>query len=258
MISGSVFNRNRGCLSVTEKQPSENPEDTEEACLYPGRIAAEETRMFMTRKKLEELLERAEARQTEVRQAEAQREGILAEESRRETGNLLRQLTEEVSELKKAATRHDETIEDMLDEWSDWRGEQADVRKTLQGYTEKEREAATAREEELLNLLMKLHDQLVILRDAADQAGDATWARQLALSAESADTALFQNGIQVFGRPGDAFQYELHEAAAAVETTDPEADMRIAEVVSCGWSDRGRLLRKAKVTVYRYHENHTI
>ena len=209
--------------------------------------------MFRSGKILEELLEKVNNLLTE-----AERERIREEQSRKETGALLQRLAEEIAAQKEAGVRHDETIEDMLDEWSDWRGEQTEWKKALEHYTAKEEEAAAARGEELLKLLMTLHDQLSALHRAAEQAEDSNWTRQLTLSLETADAALFQSGLQVFGRPGEVFQYELHEAVSAVETRDPEADMRIASVLSCGWSDRGRILRRAKVTVYRYDNNHSI
>lgn len=208
--------------------------------------------MFQTRKRLLRFLEEAEQRQEKAEKIEEARQT-----REQETGERLRALSEQITELQQHATSHDVAIEDMLDEWSDFRDEQKEMADALKRYSEKDAQTAAARGDDLLKLVMKMYDQLFSLRLAASQSQDRTWSRQLELCTETADASLLQEGIMVFGRVGDSFQYDLHEAVSTRDAASPEDDMRIADVLSCGWNDQGKILRKAKVVVYRYQSSHS-
>jgi len=185
------------------------------------------------------------------------------------------QLSEGFAHLQEAVSRHDLAIEDMLDSWEDWSGKQEtlfdQVRNLVSASRDEEQEEACRREEALLRLIIGYQDQLDSLSRAAscfpanDQADgvrqedtdqgtirpEAAWSRQITLATEKMASSLALAGLQRTGRVGEAFSYDLHEALEVSDTADPALDRRIADVLTCGWIDRGKVFRKARVTVWR-------
>ena len=92
-------------------------------------------------------------------------------------------------------------------------------------------------------------DRLIELQAAA--AEDETWSRQIHLMWEKLSEPLMLAGLQRLGQPGEPVSYLLHEPIDTVDTADATLHMRVAKVLSGGYAYQGKVLRKARVTVYR-------
>ncbi|MDP3958025.1 MAG: nucleotide exchange factor GrpE [bacterium] len=62
---------------------------------------------------------------------------------------------------------------------------------------------------------------------------------------------LARHGVAVFGKEGEDFSPERHVAAEAVETAETAQDGKIAEVVQEGVSAGGKVLRPARVKIFK-------
>lgn len=89
-------------------------------------------------------------------------------------------------------------------------------------------------------------DRLVAaLIDARDRVGDSGVGDRIVAALQAA-------GVEVLDPTGDRFDPERHVAAGQDRLTDdPALDGRIADIVSYGYRDRGRLLRLPSVVVWR-------
>ena len=158
--------------------------------------------------------------------------------------------------LEKAQGRHDRVVEDMLDSWGEWQealhSETGSLRETAQMLQKKELAAAREREERLLSLAMEAQDQLFALNRAASE--DKAWQEQLAMVQEKMHLLQQEAELECIGREGEPFDYECHEALSVIPARSREEDMRICEVMSPGFRYQGRVIRKARVSVWQNQE----
>ncbi len=184
--------------------------------------------------------EEYEARQQEKEgRSEAQVSGQIQELTGlvRETSTAAGDLTRLVQETKKAVSRHDMVIEDMLEEWGDLR-EQC---KTLR---------PSGEVENLLLLCMRYEEELHLIRQAfSDQEA---WKEQLLLLEEPVEGARLLAGLSVTGRPGEMVNYDIHEVIAVTEASEEKMNGRIETVLDPGIVYRGTVRKKARVSAYRY------
>ena len=161
---------------------------------------------------------------------------------------------ERLAGMKSALSRHDTTIEDMLESWEDWQ-EKLEAQEARQAEQEKNNAAAfLRREKELVQLLTEYHDQFFVLQRSAEETGNTAWCRQFSAAMEKLAEGLALAGIQVIDQPGVAFNFALHEAIDVTETATQGLDMQVAQVYSCGYIDHGTVIRKAKTSVYKLKE----
>jgi molecular chaperone GrpE len=85
---------------------------------------------------------------------------------------------------------------------------------------------------------------------AVAAGGDPPLAAGLAALSEQIDAVLQRQGVTRFGKPGERFDPERHEAVAA-HPSDEHPDGTILEVVRSGYARNGRVLRPAQVVVAR-------
>ena len=95
---------------------------------------------------------------------------------------------------------------------------------------------AAAERDAILRACLDLSDWL---RDAAPTA----WSRLVR------DLAAI--GVDVQIPDGAPFDAEAHDAVGTQAAADRAQDMTVAETVSSGFTDRGRMLRRPQVVVYR-------
>lgn len=199
--------------------------------------------MFGIRKLLRQILQRLQAL-----------EDISATHAR-ENAQSADQLALRLSELSSAANRHDMAIEDMLDSWEDLQEKQEEetreLASALSASVEAERKDAHEREKALLALIICAHDQMFALRKAAQAAGTENWARQLALAEQKLNETRLPAGFQVMDQTGIPVNFAVHEVIDVVGTQESAQDHLVAEVYMCGYLYRGRVLKKAQVSVYR-------
>ena len=165
-------------------------------------------------------------------------------------------MTAGLNRAAEAVSQHDRVIEDMLDAWEEIREEQetqiSRLQTSLMDETKQRAEEAIRREETLLKTLTDFYDQLFTLQQAAAQTQNEAWEKQIGLMLAQQSEKLALSGIQVIGRPGDGFSYQLHEAMQVLETDDRDQDLRIADVICCGYLYHGKIIRKARTAVWRF------
>ena len=212
-------------------------------------------------RKLKELLKaQAQQKQGDLQSLKDQagETGLLLKEQGEETARMLKAQNEELTRTLKGLTqtagRHDMAIADMLDTWEEWREEQRRQTESLRNSLDQESRQATRemaeRQDALKDALVAAVDQLFLLGSAAKNAGQDAWARQLQLAEAEVRAQALKAGLQVIGEPGEVFSYDLHEATEQIHTDQADRHMTIARVFSQGYWLNGRLLRKAKVSVY--------
>ncbi len=165
---------------------------------------------------------------------------------------------EAVSRVEQQIEKHDMAIEDLLDSLEEWGNDQREetekLRAALENEQGKAQKEAERREAALLKLGMSCLDQFFVLRKAAGKSGSEQWIRQIDLMMELLREPLIQAGLQTLGNVGELFSYQIHDAAGTEAAKTPDQDMRVAGILSQGYAYQGRVLRKAKVSVYRYPE----
>ena len=99
--------------------------------------------------------------------------------------------------------------------------------------------------------VLTVYDDLGRALEAADQDDPS----KIIPGVEGVRTALKRNlealGIREVGHKGDPFDPDLHEALSAAPTDDPALIDTIAEVYQMGFIKGERLVRPARVVVYR-------
>jgi molecular chaperone GrpE len=118
------------------------------------------------------------------------------------------------------------------------------------------KEILESREAAQASLTTQLLDALDDLTRVADTPADSTTTEALhegvALVERKLLKALTDAGMEAISPLGERFDPNVHEAIFASDTTDPEQDDLISQVVVIGYKFGDRLLRPARVGVYQY------
>ena len=64
------------------------------------------------------------------------------------------------------------------------------------------------------------------------------------------NTVFEDYGIQAIGQAGETFNPEIHQSIDTVETSNPEDDHNISDVVQKGYRSATQVLRPARVKVW--------
>lgn len=106
---------------------------------------------------------------------------------------------------------------------------------------------------ELAGKLLELIDDLQRVADTPLE-GTATEALHegIGLVARKFAKVLADTGVEPVNPVGERFDPNLHEALMMTSTDDPEQDELVSQVVLIGYRLGDRLLRPARVTVYRH------
>ncbi len=198
------------------------------------------------KKKLEEL-----SRVTEEIRNAGRQESVSAPNDLTES---LKKMEAQLSVLSRNISRHDMTIEDMVDSW----GEQLDQQKAFFAGLESSQmenlknqmKQGSDTQEQLLKLVMGYQNQFFAFRKAA--AEDESWERQLRLADEKLAGIRTLCGFETVEERNVPVNYDIHQVIEAVPTPDEEKDKQVAEVYQCGYVFQGRVLQKAAVAAYRY------
>lgn len=108
---------------------------------------------------------------------------------------------------------------------------------------------------ELAGKLLELMDDLQRVADTPLE-GTATEALHegIGLVARKFAKVLADTGVEPVNPVGERFDPNLHEALMMTSTDDPEQDELVSHVVLIGYRLGDRLLRPARVTVYRHED----
>lgn len=202
--------------------------------------------MFGSKKILRQILERLQALENAA--------SLSAEKNAQSS----EQVTLRLKELSGAANRHDMAIEDLLESWEELQEKQTQEAQTLASSlhdaSAREQKEARARETALLNLLLSAHDQLFALQKAAAEAGAEGWLRQFRFAEQKLEETRLPAGFQTVEQVGVPVNYAVHEVVRTAPTQDAARDRLIADVDARGYVYLGRVLRKARVSVWRLAE----
>lgn len=80
---------------------------------------------------------------------------------------------------------------------------------------------------------------------------DETWRKGVEALMEKIYASLLKIGVEKYGKVGDAFDPNLHEAIGNEETDDKSKDHTIAVVMQTGYKLHDRVIRPALVKVYQ-------
>ena len=153
-----------------------------------------------------------------------------------------------------SVNRHDDAIEDMLEEWEEFCGQ---TRENLEAVSEevlsmKDEKIHTLEHarETLLRLCEDYQSLLLTLSRAAKE--DPAWERQLTLMDESLASGRLQAGLSFIGKPGEPVDLNLHEILDVQKTENPEQNGTIREIYEYGSLYLGTVRKKARVSVWKY------
>ena len=162
---------------------------------------------------------------------------------------------EKLDALQHSVSSHDLVIQDMLDSWEEWqdglKGTAERLESAMRLQQRGELDEARRREGRLLSLAVGYHDQLHALRRAAS---GSPWEEQLDMAAEALDALRVECELQVIDAAGATYNGALHDVKGVAPAPSPEYDMRVADVYTCGYLHRGKVVRKAGVVVYQYRK----
>lgn len=113
----------------------------------------------------------------------------------------------------------------------------------------------------LINSLITIHARLHAMTEEFDPVGEKTRRNGLYSLADDVEMALDELGLESLDvQPGDTFQPRQHVGKNRIDTADPEADRKVAEVLKQGFAEHGTNFEEgnakfaAQVNVYRYRE----
>lgn len=167
------------------------------------------------------------------------------EQKRREEEELLRRQLQEIQQdLKKQCM----AVENLTDEWEDYREEESRTEKQLLDWKKQE--------ENFLELYEDYQEQLEGLKRYAE-AEDEKLARQIELAEEKLEKSRQLCGISKIAGAGKAVDYDLQEVIRGVETEDPTLREVVENVYQSGYIYRGKVRKKAKISAYCVKETVT-
>lgn len=138
--------------------------------------------------------------------------------------------------------KHDMALEDLLDEWSEKKSDEQEIRERFHAYEQQETR--------LLQLFETFQEHFSSLKRFAGSK-DPAWSAQIALMEQTLDQHRRLCGISVIQECGVAVNYDLHEIVEAIDTDDPNLDQKIADIYRLGYIYKGTVKKKAQAAAYR-------
>lgn len=167
------------------------------------------------------------------------------EQKCREEGEWLRQ---QLSEIQQDLKKQRMAVENLTDEWEDYREEETSRTKQFSDWKQQETN--------FLKLYEDYQEQLESLKRYA-KAEDEKLYRQLELAEEKLEKSRQLCGIGKITGMGKAVDYELQEVIRAVGTDDSKLHEVVEEIYQSGYFYKGKVRKKAKAAVYCFKETDT-
>ncbi len=151
----------------------------------------------------------------------------------------MKKLRDELAEVKKERS-------DYLD---GWQRAKADLVNTKRDFAQSSRQSASLAKESFIEELIPALDSFdMAMGSDAWNAVDAAWRKGV----ESIRTQILSicatNGVETFGKEGEHFNPELHEAIQEVEGGESHV---VAKVLRSGYRTEERILRPAQVAIFK-------
>ncbi len=159
----------------------------------------------------------------------------------------MEEIGQKLAVLSSSVEHHEMAIDDLLDEWEDRRS----MEENLAQHVAKEKELCEERTR-LLKLIMTYDIQIGIMKNAVQTSAEEDWAEQIAMMEKKLSGELAAARISRIGSSGDEVNYELHEVISIEDTSLSSLHGKIARVLENGYMHEGQVLKKARVSAYRY------
>jgi len=172
-------------------------------------------------------------------------EEVVAEDAELSATGLQGKLKKLRAELKSCHKEREEN----LTGWQRAKADLANFRRMAE--EERERDGARARAKLVRELIPGLDAFDAAMADPKWQTVDAGWRDGVERVATQFHKALEKEGLEVYGKPGDAFDPTVHECMSMQPCEDEAHDHTIAQVLQKGYKIGGEVVRAAKVVVYQ-------
>ena len=158
---------------------------------------------------------------------------------------------DKIKDLREKLKACEKDKQEYLNGWQRERADFANYRKS-----EDERKVMlmdAAKERILLSFLnvMDSFDMAFANREAWEKV-DANWRKGVEYIYAQMNTVFEDYGIKAIGQVGEMFNPEMHQSIDTVETTNPEDDHKISDVVQKGYRSATQVLRPARVKVFSF------
>ena len=159
----------------------------------------------------------------------------------------LEEMNRNIGKLKMEMNKHNMELEDMLEEWSEMRSEEKDIKAQFREYEQGE--------SRLLELFDAYQEQIWNLKRFAEMKDEA-WSAQISLMEKNLEHHRKLCGISIIGEYERVeVDYDLHEVIETVDTGEQDKDKQIVRMYSSGYIYKGVVKKKAKVAAYHYVGN---
>lgn len=213
--------------------------------------------MFFRRKRLnqkskeneiKELKEKLNFLITEIKNEKGSIEEIRKEVQGIEKGvqEAGKEIRKEVQSIGKEVSKHNMTLEDTLDGLEQQSEEEKENREQLFQLKKEQ--------EQLLLLIGAYEEQIWNMKNFVGEY-EETLGSQLELMQRALKGYQLPCGISMITEPEEKVDYQLHEVIEVIDTEEDERDQMVARIYSPGYLYKGRVVKKAKVAVYKVVTN---
>lgn len=158
-----------------------------------------------------------------------------------------------ISALETAITKHDNVLEDLIEEFESVNEEEKELVEKLTIQAENSRVRELLKEEnDLFSLIAEYHKEITALEALVSK--NSAWKEQVSIMKRKLANMENALGLYEVSDENHPFNYDMHEVTDIIETNNPSLDRKILSVQEKGLLFKGRIIKKAKVTAYRYRE----
>lgn len=176
-------------------------------------------------------------------------EEVVAEEAELADVHLREKMKQLRAELTQARTERDEHL-------AGWQRAKADLVNYRRMVTEeKERDMLRAKGAVVRSLIPALDSFENAIASESWKSANAEWREGVERIRTQIVKALSEEGLVLFGEPGEAFDPTRHECVSVVTTDVPENDHVVEHVLQRGYALRDEVIRPAKVVVAQVPEH---
>ena len=159
-----------------------------------------------------------------------------------ETGAVKAKMAKLRDELKEAKQKRDEYLDG-------WQRAKADMVNAKKEATEMHARAGSRGKEILVEELIPALDGFdMAMQGEAWNNVDKAWRSGIESIKAQIENVLKAHGVEVFGKEGELFDANLHEAIQEAEGGEPHT---IAKILRRGYRTKERVLRPAQVAIYK-------
>lgn len=160
---------------------------------------------------------------------------------------------ERISALEAAINKHDNVLEDLIEEFESVNEQENELieKLTVQAENSKVRELLKE-ENDLFSLIAEYHKEITALEALVSK--NSAWKEQVSIMKRRLVNLENTFGLYEVNDENHSVSFDMHEVTDIVETNNPAFDRKIISVQEKGLLFKGRIIKKAKVVAYRYRE----